>query len=268
MLGSQPEDSTMTAPALITLIGYVEVVGCVVALCFLTVRRQWREYWALGSLLAVRVISDVALTTLRWRFERSAQDAAERHALYRSYSACYWSAVLVESIFATVLVFSMYRLTMAPLKGLQRLGVVVLGAACSLLVARALWAAAHPTGGLALMISPIADLQRAQNVLSLGLLVFVRWAMRPMGLSYKSTIFGVAMGLALLAGVDLMQAAWMANYPSARTLFLLANGVGVCAAVAIWAVYFAMGEAQRGGIALRAGSPLLRLNRVATQWFE
>ena len=41
----------------------------------------------------------------------------------------------------------------------------------------------------------VSQMQRTQSILILCLLLFVCFAIRPMGLSYRSRIFGVSLGL-------------------------------------------------------------------------
>ena len=45
------------------------------------------------------------------------------------------------------------------------------------------------------MVAVVSQLQRTQSILTLCLLLFVCFAIRPMGLSYSSRIFGVSLGL-------------------------------------------------------------------------
>ena len=53
-----------------------------------------------------------------------------------------------------------------------------------------------------------------QSILTLCLLLFVCFAIRPMGLSYTSRIFGVSLGLGIMATTDLVQSA--VAHPEAR----------------------------------------------------
>ena len=57
-------------------------------------------------------------------------------------------------------------------------------------------------------------MQRTQSILTLCLLLFVCFAIRPMGLSYRSRIFGVSFGLGVMATTDMIQSAWIHNASS------------------------------------------------------
>ena len=68
-------------------------------------------------------------------------------------------------------------------------------------------------------------MQRTQSILTFCLLLFVCFAIRPMGLSYTSRIFGVSLGLGIMATNDLVQSAWLAFHPQMGTAYNLINGV-------------------------------------------
>jgi hypothetical protein len=224
-------------------LGYLEVVMCVVALCFIVGRRQWREYWALGSFLAVRAISNGCSALIIHYLHKV--DQVHRHAYYQVYFYLYWSAFAIESVLALIILYSVFRNTMGPLKGLRIVGTVVLGAAAAFSL-RVVFSP-HATG-TRYMIASISQLQLTQSILTVCLLLFVSLAVRPVGLSYRSKVFGVTLGLGILAISNLAQSAWSARV-GMHVLADLANGMVICATLAIWAVYFAMREPERRGVA-------------------
>ena len=136
------------------------------------------------------------------------------HTAYQPYFYTYWISFAVESILALIVVYSVYRLAMAPLKGLQQLGMMVFRWAASISVVVALGSAFAPEmTRTKYLIAAISQLQRTQSILTLCLLVFVCFAILPMGLNYGSRIFGVSLGLGVLATNDLVQSAWLALNP-------------------------------------------------------
>jgi hypothetical protein len=68
--------------------------------------------------------------------------------------------------------------------------------------------------GTKYLMDAISQLQRTQSILTLCLLLFVCFAIRPMGLSYSSRIFGVSLGLGIMATNDLVQSAWLGLGPN------------------------------------------------------
>jgi hypothetical protein len=243
--------------------GYVEIALCVAVLCFITFRKQWRDYWALGSFLAVRVVSNAALALiLRER------DSLGTHTAYRTYFYVYWWSFAIQSVLAVLIVYGILRLTTTPLKGLQTLGTKVFlwVAGICMLLAVGLGFAPHMSG-TKYLVAAVEQLQRTQSILTLCIALFVFFAIRSMGLSYRSKVFGVSLGLAIMAINDLVQTVWLRFSPEFHSVYNLANSVVICTILAIWAAYFAMREPTRRDIELSPTSPFFRLDRMATGWF-
>jgi hypothetical protein len=243
----------------LTLLGYLEIGLCLVALCAIVAKKQWADYWSLGAFLAVRAFSSVALASIM----HFGKPLGARFA-YILYFNVYWISFAIESILALIVVYSIYRLAMAPLKGLQQLGMLVFRWAASISVVVALGSAFAPEmTRTKYLIAAISQLQRTQSILTLCLLVFVCFAILPMGLNYGSRIFGVSLGLGVLATNDLVQSAWLVIHPTMHTASSLVDGVVICMVLATWAAYFALPEPKRRIIVLPTTSPFLRWNQIS-----
>lgn len=250
----------MTSASLIGLLGYVEIGLCAVALYFLISRKQWKDYWALGSFLALRAGS----STLMMGLEHFAGRGLSRQVAYNLYFYSYWMSFAMESVLALLIVYGVFRLAMEPLKGLQTLGMLVFKWAAGISVAVALGSAFTPgLKGVGLLVNAISQLQRTQSILTLCLLLFVTFAIRPMGLSYSSRIFGVSLGLGIMSANDLVQSAWLVFNPSLATTYNVINGVVICTILATWTAYFALPEPKRRMIVLPTTSPFLRWNQIS-----
>ena len=250
----------MTSISLLSLLGYLETTLCVVALCVLIARKQWRDYAALGSFLAVRAVSNGTLTCLHYAWGHS----LSHQAVYNLYFYVYWISFAVEAVLALIIVYSVFRLAMAPLKGLQTLGMLVFKWAAGISVAVALGNAFAPhMTGTTYFMAAVSQLQRTQSILTLCLLLFVCFAIRPMGLSYSSRIFGVSLGLGFMATNDLVQSAWLAFNPAMTTTYNRINGIVICVILATWTAYFAIPEPKRRIIVLPTTSPFLRWNQIS-----
>src|SRR5437588_6908554 len=227
----------VTSISLLHALGHLEVILCVAALCAIVRRKQWADHSALGSFLVVRVVSDMVL----WGLNRLAHaNPAHAEALYYPYFYTYWFSFAVESVLSLLIVYGIFRLAMAPLKGLQTLGMLVFKWAAGISVAVALGSAFSPgMSGMKYIMAAISQLQRTQSILTLCLLLFVTFAIRPMGLSYKSRIFGVSLGLGIMSTNDLVQSAWLALSPNMATVYNYMNGFAICFVLATWASYFA-----------------------------
>jgi hypothetical protein len=254
----------LTSISLLSALGYLETILCVVALCILVARKQWSDYAALGSFLAVRCVSNGVLTYLHYAWGHSGLPSLSRDAVYSLYFYVYWISFAIESVLALLIVYSVFRLAMAPLKGLQTLGMLVFKWAAGISVAVALGSAFSPaTTGVKYIVAAVSQLQRTQSILTICLLLFVCFAVRPMGLSYSSRIFGVSLGLGIMSTADLVQSAWTAINPSMATSYSYINGAVICTVLAVWTAYFVLPEPKRRMIVLPTTSPFLRWNQIS-----
>jgi len=217
--------ATLTA-TLIRTLSCIEFSVCVAVLYSILAKKQWRDYWALASFLAVRAFSTVLLIAIKlvdgiW---------FTPHTSYKIYFYVYWSSFAIESILALIAVYCIFRLAMAPLKGLQSLGMLVFRWAAAISVAVAFGSAFAPhQDGFTFTIRAVTELQRTQSILTLCLLLFVCFAIRPMGLSFSSRIFGVSLGLGMMATANLVGSAWFAGNKSMAGTFDVVNGIVACA---------------------------------------
>jgi hypothetical protein len=117
--------------------------------------------------------------------------------------------------------------------------------------------------GIKFMVAMITQLQQTSSILTLCLLLFVCFAIRPMGLSLRSRIFGVSLGLGILATVNLVNSAWIAHNPNMYSLFSVVNGLAVGLTLLTWSAYFAFPETKRRIIVLPTTSPFLRWNQIS-----
>src|ERR1017187_9407177 len=245
--------------SLLHALGYTELLLCFVALCVLVAKKQWSDYAALGGFLAVRMCSVVLLTGVHSASGR----LIERHIAYNTYFYIYWISCAVESVLTLLIVYSVFRLAMEPLKGLQTLGMLVFKWAAGISVAVALGSAVTPhMTGTKYIMDAISQLQRTQSILTLCLLLFVTFAIRPMGLSYSSRIFGVSLGLGIMSTNDLVQSAWLGLYRMGGA-YNYVLGIVSCLVLATWTAYFALPEPKRRIIVLPTTSPYLRWNQIS-----
>src|ERR1035437_3920970 len=133
-------DLRVASTSFLSVLGYLEIALCLVALCVLIARKQWADHSALGSFLAVRIVSNIILTCVH----RASGHSLPRYTAYSIYFYVYWISFALESVLALVIVYSVFRLAMAPLKGLQTLGMLVFKWAASISVAVSLGNAFAP----------------------------------------------------------------------------------------------------------------------------
>jgi hypothetical protein len=239
---------------------YVEPILCGMLIYFLVRSKAVRQFAFLFTLLCVRLSCSVICLPLLYFCGRG----IEKHLAYQMYFYVYWISYALEAILSLLVIYSIFKLAMAPLKGLQTLGMLVFRWVAAISVAVAIGVAVTPhLNGIKFMVAMITQLQQTSSILTLCLLLFVCFAIRPMGLSFRSRIFGISLGLGFLATTSLVNSAWLARYGNMYSTISLINGLAVGLTLLIWSAYFAFPEPKRRIITLPTTSPFLRWNQIS-----
>lgn len=249
-----------TSQTIVQLLAYLEPIFCVLVLVTLVRSGATRTFSFLSALLGVRVGADVVGIVLMEFSSRG----IEKHLAYNTYFYVYWASYAVESLLYLLIILSIFRLAMAPLKGLQTLGMLVFKWAAAISVALSIGVGLAPhQSGTAFMVAMITQLQQTTSILTLCLLLFVCFAIRPMGLSFRSRIFGVSLGLGIIAASSLVTSAWISHRPHVYSTINVVLGLTGCATLLLWSAYFAFPEEKRRIIMLPTTSPFLRWNQIS-----
>ena len=250
----------LTLFSLISQLKYIEPILCGFLVYFLIRAKAVRQFMYLFALLCVRLgCSFLCISILTF-----SGHGIERHLAYQIYFYVYWASFALEAILSLLVIYSIFKLAMAPLKGLQTLGMLVFRWVAAISVAVAIGVAVTPhLSGIKFMVAMITQLQQTSSILTLCLLLFVCFAIRPMGLSFRSRIFGISLGLGFLATINLVNSAWIAHNPDMYSLFSLINGLAVGLTLMTWSAYFAFPEPKRRIIVLPTTSPFLRWNQIS-----
>lgn len=244
-----------------------ECAVCFGVLGFMLYRRMWRGFGPLLGLVAVRALSGSILIPLLF-FRKDL--GLEIHVAYRIYFYTSWISNTAFALLLIATIYHVYNEAMRPLQGLQRIGRIIFRwvAVVSIAVSIAIAAGPHgaASGGYMNTIAAAASqIQQGVFVLTLCLLLFVCFAIRPLGLTFRSRIFGVALGLGVTATTYLVQAAWLSTV-GARSLYspiYLVGTVGSLIAVCVWGTYFILPEPERRMILLPTTSPFFTWNRIS-----
>jgi hypothetical protein len=251
----------ITSSSLVSLLGYLEPILCAVVIGFLVRSKAARLFAYLVALMAVRLACSVISLSL---FYARQHMGIERHLAYQIYFYIYWTSYALEAILSLMVIYSIFKLAMVPLKGLQTLGMLVFRWVAAISVAVAIGVAVTPhLTGVKFMVAMITQLQQTSSILTLCLLLFVCFAIRPMGLSYRSRIFGVSLGLGFMATTSLVVSAWLSHSPNMYSAISLINGLVVGLTLLVWSAYFAFPEPKRRIIVLPTTSPFLRWNQIS-----
>src|ERR1700747_1347008 len=210
--------------SLLCQLQYIEPILCGLLVYFLLRAKAVRQFTYLFALLCVRLVCSFICISLL----ALCGHGIERHLAYQMYFYVYWTSYALEAILSLLVIYSIFKLAMAPLKGLQTLGMLVFRWVAAISVAVAMGVAVSPhISGIKFMVAMVTQLQQTSSILTLCLLLFVCFAIRPMGLSYNSRIFGVSLGLGVLATVSLVNAAWLAHSPNMYSTLSLLNALAV-----------------------------------------
>lgn len=185
---------------------------------------------------------------------------------YEIYLVSHWALMFIEYGLMVMIIYSVFRQAMKPLEGLHRAGKIVFrwvgGVALALSIGIAL--GPHATGSI--YVATLAgQAQQGISVLILCLLLFVCFSTRYLGLTYRSHIFGISLGLGVYATVSLVESAWISNSIGQTVyspVFAFA-ALGACAGMLVWGTYFAMPEPERKMILLPTTSPFFLWNRIS-----
>ncbi len=114
----------------------------------------------------------------------------EKHLAYKLYFYTFWPGYAFEALLSLAVIYSIFKLAMAPLKGLATLGELVFRWAAAIAIAISVGSAIGPhQSSTKLVMAIVTQLRQTSSILTLCLLLFVCFAIRPMGLTYKSRIF-------------------------------------------------------------------------------
>jgi hypothetical protein len=244
------------------------VVLCITVFILMGRKRLLVEYPTLAALLCVQAIDAlIAVTILFFRKPLGLTlDTA-----YSIYFYSHWICFTCEEILQVFVIYSVFSLAMRPLQGLHSIGKIIFRWVAAVSIAVSLGIAAGPhfvsSGYSATMLYTRIASQSEQGigVLTLCLLLFVCFSTKPLGLTYGSRTFGVSLGLGVMAMTTLVEAAW-ASIEVGRSLYspvYLFGMLGLCSAVLVWGIYFALPEPERKLILLPTTSPFFFWNRIS-----
>jgi hypothetical protein len=186
---------------------------------------------------------------------------------YDTYYIVYWGSFALEAICAIILTYTILHGAMAPLKGLQKLVKIVYFWAASISLLVSLNVAFTPaTQGTALLQLTVVEYQRATAIITISLAIFVCIAVRPLGLSLRSRVFGTSLGLVVVAITNAFEANYLLQSRPFYGLHSLIHGLVSCLAEIIWIYYFAVKEPKPKFVLLSTTSPFHRWNQIAEQF--
>jgi hypothetical protein len=241
-----------------------EVVVALSCLVLIISKNLLRDFLSVAGFLSVVVVEQIVSIAIMFFRPLTGLD---KHRAYNVLAYTRWSCLVIEYVLVLVVIYGVFSTAMKPMPGLHRAGKLIFRwvAGVSLIISLGL-AVGPRTSGFVNYLSVFAErVQQSTSVLMLCLLLFVCFATRPLGLTYRSRIFGVSLGLGIFSTFSLVTAAWLST-SAANTVYApvyVIGALGFLSGLIVWAVYFAMPEPERALILLPTTSPFFFWNKIS-----
>jgi hypothetical protein len=241
-----------------------EAVGALACILLMWRKRLLRDMWGLAAFLSVmgleRVMSVCLLYHRVWF-------GIDRVQTWHIICIWRWTSQVVEYVLLLIVIYGAFRMAMKPLRGLHRAGKIIFSWVGVVSFALAIGMAFGPrVDDTTAYIGIIAGrLQQGTSVLLLCMLLFVCFTTRYLGLTYRSRIFGILLGLGIYSACALIESAWLAT-KSASTVYSpiqLVDAFGFVACLAVWSGYLLAPEPARKLVLLPTTSPYFFWNQVS-----
>jgi hypothetical protein len=190
-------------------------------------------------------------------------------ARYTVYFWGYWVSYLAMAIAIFFVVQEVFKRVMEPIPGLRRLGLMAFRWISVVSIVITVGAIALPAGLKAAGSfdpGPVAiQTMRCVSVMELCLLAFLALTIHALGRSFRSRLFGIALGFGIQAAADLVFTAVAERHPWISSTANLVLEIVTLVVLVTWTVYFAapQPEAERNMIVLPPQSMLSRWNALA-----
>jgi hypothetical protein len=167
-------------------------LGCFLVIALIIAKRAVRTNIFFVCLLAVRGAM-VSLATILL-FHRKEVGLSLDHA-YKLYVYSFWTSSALQSVLQVMILYAVYRTAMKPLDGLKRIGTVIFRWVSSVAVLLSVVVALGPHDDTGARFGNLmAQTQQGVGILTVCLLLFVCFAARPLGLTFRNRQFGVILG--------------------------------------------------------------------------
>jgi len=253
----------MFAATLVQWVSIAELVLLTGVFLLMWYKRALRDFPMLAAFIACRALyGAITLPVALFRPELG----ISKNVAYKIIFYSYWPSCVFQAVLMVLLVYGIYSMALEPFGPLKKLGTIIFRwiAAISVAVSVGVALGPHMLGRVQLA-NFVGQMQQTASVLTLCLLIFVCFALKPLGLTYGSRAFGVSMGLGILATTQLLQSSWLATSAASNlgSIIYFYSGIGACAAMIVWGAYFAVPEPERSMVLLPTTSPYFFWNKIS-----
>jgi hypothetical protein len=223
-----------------------------------------RKFPALSAYFVIRGIMCLFLEGLLWN--GMPPNGSVR---YLTFYFSFYVNYLIISITIFFVIQEVFKKVMEPVPGLRRLGLMafrwvsVVSAVVSVGTVTLSSETRHP--GLFYLCKIGPNLMRCVTIMELCLVAFLALTIHALGRSYRSRLFGVAVGFGLQAAMDLVNAALIVRYPGAASPVNMVTQIVTTGVLLTWTAYFLLPEpaSERSMIVLPPSSVMARWNALA-----
>jgi len=226
-------------------------------------RKLFKHFYFVAIYLGLFVIENaVSISMLFFRAEIGLSKLLAYNILFFTR----WPSLGVLSVLTLLIIQSNFSSAMKPMKGLHRVGKMIFRwiFAVSFVVCIGIALGSHVSMKLYYQ-NLFSQIQQATSILTLCLLLFVCFSIRHLGMTYRSHIFGISLGLGVMATVCLINSAFY-TIAEAQPLYspvCLYSALGSCCALLVWGVYFALPEPAAKMVLLPTTSPYFLWNSIS-----
>jgi hypothetical protein len=242
----------------------VESVGALACVILMWRKHLLRDMWGLAAFLSVLGIERAMSLLLLYHRAWFGIDKIETWHIVCIWR---WTSELIEYGLLLIVVYGAFRMAMKPLRGLHRAGKMIFRwvAFVSLLLSLGMAFGPRVDDTIARIGDIAGRLQQGTSVLLLCMLVFVCFTTRYLGLTYRSRIFGILLGLGIYSACALVESAWIAakGQQSVYSPVQLVDAFGFLACLAVWSGYLLAREPERKLVLLPTTSPYFFWNQVS-----
>ena len=197
-----------------------------VVMCFFMARR--RLHRELPWFFAYTIFQ-IVRTAISWSL---------RHAVPH-YFYFYWIAEFVSIVVGLAVIYEVFRVIVKQHEAVHRTGFLLYRwIAVALLSVATVTAATAPGMDSSRIIEGILTLERGVRIIQAGLLFFLFAFASYLGLSWRSYVFGIALGFGMFATIDLVLVGIRAHVgPAADEFYVWLKPVAYNCTALVWAIY-------------------------------
>ncbi|MGA2559089.1 MAG: hypothetical protein ABSF17_05370 [Terracidiphilus sp.] len=249
----------MSSQLAMSIMGFGEFLLSVLMGSIFWKRGLQRRFPAMGTYLALRVVSTPILSLL---FIAYSQPWGGK--FYMPYFFLFWGEYMACAVLVYFICLEVFRSALASLPGLLRFGLVIFRWAA--LVSVIVTFATLPVSNRGLYLLPDIGvaLMRSVSLLELCLLAFLCLSMNALRLSVRDLAFGLALGFGIMSSNDFIFASLTARFATLTTPLQFAYESVILISLSTWVVYCALPEPMRKPVVMPVNSTIYRWNEIAS----